>query len=627
MNAIEVRDLHISYKTIKAKSIKKTLFSLKKSTTDRYEAVRGVSFDVKKGEIVGLIGKNGSGKSTLLRSIAGIFAPDSGTIDVKGNKVSLLAIGVGFQNELSGRENIYLSGLLMGFTKEQIDEKYDEIVEFSEIGKFINSPVKTYSSGMHSKLAFAITAILETDIMLVDETLSVGDRRFKKKSYAKMKELISHKDRTVIIVSHSSNTIEGLCDRVIWLDEGRIVEEGETTGILERYNEQMDYQEELEAKGDRNYWYKKMKVKDNQILFYPIYARSCDDIRYLCKYMLKNNPDWNIFWVINKEGERIDLEGEEAIHFVVKGTPRYYRALYSSKVIVDDGMNVCKDDMRKDPKQLIYKLFKGSLGIKTMGKKTVPLKKREKRAELGRKHSLLVDYCISNSRFESKVYKRTFWKENKIIVSGHPRNDLLFADEDERKKAEQRVREYYHIEHQNHIALYAPTYRESRMIKEERELMDIPGMKEALKNKFGGEWTVLVRVHPADMGKWEELEQNSEAINVSDYPEITELLIASDVGVTDYSSWIYDYILLNKPGFLYTPDRVRYEKVRGLYFPLEETPFGVAENNVQLCDIIANFDEEGYAQKIKEFLERQGCREKGNACEKFVEKLNEHVAE
>ena len=143
MNAIEVRDLHISYKTIKTQSIRKTLFSLKKTNADRFEAVRGVSFDVKKGEIIGLIGKNGSGKSTLLRSIAGIFSADSGVIDTKGNNVSLLSIGVGFQNELTGKDNIFLSGLLMGFSKEQIQEKYDEIVRFSELGSFIHAPVKT----------------------------------------------------------------------------------------------------------------------------------------------------------------------------------------------------------------------------------------------------------------------------------------------------------------------------------------------------------------------------------------------------------------------------------------------------------------------------------------------------
>ena len=205
-NTIEVKDVHICYQTVQAESIKKSLFSLRKSRVEKFEAVKGVSFDIQKGEIVGLIGKNGSGKSTLLRSIAGIFSPDEGTIDIGEHSVSLLSIGVGFQQELTGKENIFLSGLLMGFTQQQIKDRYNEIVKFSELGKFINSPVSTYSSGMYSKLAFSITAILETEIMLIDEVLSVGDIRFKKKSFKKMRELIQDNDRTVMVVSHSVET-------------------------------------------------------------------------------------------------------------------------------------------------------------------------------------------------------------------------------------------------------------------------------------------------------------------------------------------------------------------------------------------------------------------------------------
>lgn len=236
---IEVKDLHIRYKTVRARSIKKSLFSLKKSQVDEFEAVKGVSFSVKKGEIVGLIGKNGSGKSTTLRSIAGIFSPDEGSIDIGGHTVSLMAIGVGFNKELSGKDNIYLAGLLLGFTEEQIRAKYKEIVKFSELGKFIHSPVRTYSSGMYSKLAFSITAILETDIILIDEVLSVGDMKFKKKSLKKMKELISDSNRTVMIVSHSTETIRKLCTRVIWLHEGNLKMDGTTEEVLPAYKEFM----------------------------------------------------------------------------------------------------------------------------------------------------------------------------------------------------------------------------------------------------------------------------------------------------------------------------------------------------------------------------------------------------
>lgn len=145
------------------------------------------------------------------------------SIDLHGHSVSLLAIGVGFKNEMTGRENIMLSGMLLGFSEKEVQERMEDIIEFAGLGEFIDMPVRTYSSGMYSKLAFSITAILETDIMLIDEVLSVGDEKFKKKSYEKMKSLISQRNRTVVIVSHSLKTLEELCDRVMWMHEGKIV--------------------------------------------------------------------------------------------------------------------------------------------------------------------------------------------------------------------------------------------------------------------------------------------------------------------------------------------------------------------------------------------------------------------
>ena len=234
-HAIEVKDLVISYQNLKKTSIKKTLLHLKRQKPDRFVAVKGISFYVREGEILGIIGKNGSGKSTTLNALAGIFSPDSGSIDLNGHSISLLSIGVGFIREMTGRENITLSGMLLGFTEEQVKAKEQEIIDFAEIGEFIDMPVRTYSSGMYSKLAFSITAILETDSMLIDEVLSVGDQKFKKKSYEKMKSLISNKDRTVVIVSHSIETLKQLCDTVMWMHEGQIKRIGDPDEVLDEY--------------------------------------------------------------------------------------------------------------------------------------------------------------------------------------------------------------------------------------------------------------------------------------------------------------------------------------------------------------------------------------------------------
>lgn len=237
--AITVNNVHICYRGLKKTSIRKS-WNQRKNKIEIFEALKGVSFEIEEGKILGIIGKNGSGKSTMLRAIAGIFSPDKGEIDLHNHSVSLLSIGVGFNNKLTGRENIYLSGMLLGFSEEEIAKKENEIIKFADIGNFIDKPVKTYSSGMHSKLAFAITAILETDIMLIDEVLSVGDAKFKEKSYNKMKELISNDKRTVLIVSHSLNTIKELCNEVLWLNDGEVIMKGSAKEVLPKYEEYMN---------------------------------------------------------------------------------------------------------------------------------------------------------------------------------------------------------------------------------------------------------------------------------------------------------------------------------------------------------------------------------------------------
>ncbi len=236
--ALECKHVSIDYKDLSHMSLAKSLRKNGITKSNTVRAVNDVSFSVKKGEILGIVGRNGSGKTTLLRSIAGIFQPDEGIIDTHGNRVSLMAIGIGFNANNTGRENILKSGMLLGCELDYVKDQMDAIIEFSELGDFIDRPVRTYSSGMYSKLSFSVTAILDTDIMLVDEVLSVGDEHFRKKSFKKMEELMLS-DRTVLIVSHGTNTLEQFCDNVLWINDGHLIRLGETKEVLEAYDEFM----------------------------------------------------------------------------------------------------------------------------------------------------------------------------------------------------------------------------------------------------------------------------------------------------------------------------------------------------------------------------------------------------
>jgi lipopolysaccharide transport system ATP-binding protein len=197
-------------------------------------ALKGVSLDVKQGEVVGIIGRNGSGKSTLLKIISRITEPTKGRGETIGRIGSLLEVGTGFHPELTGRENIYLNGAILGMKKVEIDHKFDEIVDFSGVEKFIDTPVKRYSSGMRVRLAFAVAAHVEPEILLIDEVLAVGDAAFQKRCLGKMEEVASE-GRTIIFVSHNMTAVQSLCERVIWLDDGRVVEEGRPDSVVSKY--------------------------------------------------------------------------------------------------------------------------------------------------------------------------------------------------------------------------------------------------------------------------------------------------------------------------------------------------------------------------------------------------------
>lgn len=201
---------------------------------EEFWALKNVSFEVARGEVVGIIGHNGAGKSTLLKVISGILKPTGGSLEVHGNVVPMLELGSGFDHDLTGRENIFLNGSILGYSEKYLKEKYEQIVEFSELGKFIDVPIRNYSSGMLMRLAFSIATVVQPEILIVDEILAVGDAAFQEKSKARMLELMSG-GTTVLFVSHSLEQIREMCDRVIWLEHGQIKAIGATKEICDAY--------------------------------------------------------------------------------------------------------------------------------------------------------------------------------------------------------------------------------------------------------------------------------------------------------------------------------------------------------------------------------------------------------
>ncbi len=277
----------------------------------KFVALDGVSFEVKRGEAIGIIGANGAGKSTLLKLISRITAPTRGWIGLNGRVASMLEVGTGFHPELTGRENIYLNGSILGMSKKEIDSKIDSIIEFSECEQFIDTPVKRYSSGMYVKLAFSVSAHLDAEILIMDEVLAVGDVKFQHKCLDKMREIAAQEQRTILYVSHNMETVRRLCDRCLILDHGKLVYDGDTDEACKRY-------------------FGNESVKTDVYADFSNYIRpgwlGREDVRLIsAEYVDKNMPvkdyknldikmKWRIVEDVEKVGIRVELaDGEERV--------------------------------------------------------------------------------------------------------------------------------------------------------------------------------------------------------------------------------------------------------------------------------------------------------------------------
>lgn len=238
-NAVQVENVSLTYRTTfeRVPTFKTAIvrFGRGERAVKEVEAVQDVSFEVPHGNAIGIIGANGAGKSTLMRMIAGILPPTKGRIQVNGRVSTLLALGVGFNAQLSGRENVVLGGLAAGLSRKEIQERYEEIADFAELGEFIDLPMRTYSSGMFQRLAFSVAVHMDPDILLIDEALSAGDAKFKQKAAAKMKDLVTNA-RTMFLVSHALSSVKDLCNDALWMHKGRLMMRGNPDEVIAAYN-------------------------------------------------------------------------------------------------------------------------------------------------------------------------------------------------------------------------------------------------------------------------------------------------------------------------------------------------------------------------------------------------------
>ncbi len=236
--AVSVRNLGLTYTTAidRRPTLKARLKSFGGKQTRTIRALDEVNLDVEYGQVLGVIGTNGAGKSSLMRVIAGILPPSQGRVEVYGSVSTLLALGVGFNPAMSGRDNVFLGGLAAGMSRDEIEEHFEEIADFSELGEAIDSPMRTYSSGMYARLAFSVAATVRPDILIVDEALSTGDAKFKEKSFNRIKELRSD-DRALILVSHAMGTLREVCNDIAWLHKGKLIQRGEPNAVIDAYQE------------------------------------------------------------------------------------------------------------------------------------------------------------------------------------------------------------------------------------------------------------------------------------------------------------------------------------------------------------------------------------------------------
>ena len=368
----------------------------------------------------------------------------------------------------------------------------------------------------------------------------------------------------------------------------------------------------------RYLWSRDSKIDVNKVLFISFNKQYTCNPKYICRELIKQdvNHKIDIVWLTNNDKYVSNTPCPARVRQVCIGTAEAYKEIMTSKIVVQNAhLSQEYGYLPKMSGQYYFQTWHGSLGFKRFDAKSDSNKKRVKAAIRAGKHT---DFFLSNSTFESKNVAPVFWKNAQLIESGHARNDILINFNADCVNS---IKQRLSIEKNTRVILYAPTYRDNKSI--EHFKIDFNEIIDAAKEKYGGSWVVLVKLHYSNRQNAKEIADNKNVINVSRYPDIQELMLISDIGITDYSSWILDYLLMLRPAFIYAEDIEDYEVERGFYYPLSSAPFPVARNSKELATNIIGFDYDSYKTKAKSFLSEKGCMETGNASKAATEKILE----
>lgn len=358
-----------------------------------------------------------------------------------------------------------------------------------------------------------------------------------------------------------------------------------------------------------------MKIVPNRIVFGTFQNCYTCNCKYIADEILRRGLDYELIFLVNGDAfyhkEKYNIP--DGVKLVLRGSLASYFALGTAKFWVDNALNCIWKEIPKKPEQIYIDTWHGSLGIKRLGGEKRWIKLAEHSADF-------IDYFLTDSVFEEEVFHTSFWPHVEQLKFGHPRNDILFSKE-KMSELRDKVYKFYKIEPHVKTVLYAPTFRDNKSDVSAIKI-DCIKLKETLEKKFGGEWKVIVKAHMHNRhnAALRHMFANRDSIiDASDYIDMQELIAAADVGITDYSSWIFDFVLKGAPAFIYARDIKQYINSRGFFYPLDQTPFSIAETDEELSGNIMDFDSEAYAKAVKAFLDDKQCYENGHAAERTVD--------